>query len=139
MPGWSDADLAHSAFVGVLAFWGPGLVFIALAVVLERRAGARWLPPLWAVAVAGLLAIAARAPSRRFQPSEGGPAEVGGALTVVALVFGVAFALAAVAVWLQGRGRRSAWVQATVAFGALSVGYVLGALLTVAATTFRGG
>jgi len=112
--------MATSLRSAALAFVLPSVFFVALAVVVERRAGARWLAPLWALVMCLLLAYAAFG----FSHLTGRRAEMlrtmGGMhamFIAVILIYGVPYALCALAVWRLGVGkRRRAWLQVTVVF-----------------------
>jgi hypothetical protein len=106
-PATTYALVSTAAALGV-----PAVAFSALAVAVERRAGARWLPVLWLAGVAAMVAL------------------------VGVTLFGVAFALASVAAWRLGRRARHSrrpvthWV---LTLAALILGYPVAIAAGIAA------
>ena len=132
--GWTPEALAASLRVAALVLVLPALVFVALAVVVERRSGARWLAALWAGTMCVLVAYS----TIGFRHISGRRAEMlanmGGLrplYIVEALIYGLPFALCALAIWLVGaRRRRSAWLQVVVGFLTWLVSVPLAILLS---------
>jgi hypothetical protein len=138
--GWTPEAYAASARAFALAVVLPGVIFVALSILVERRAGARWLAPLWAIAMAFLLAYG----SIGFHHISGRRAEMlrsmGGIRSlyiVAALIYGVPFALSALTTWWLGaHTTRRTWLQITGTLLAWVIAVPLAILVSGATESF---
>ena len=133
-PGWTPQAYASTARLAFLTFVVPAIVFLILAVIVERRAGARWLLVLWGVSITALLTYVARNYNHINTGRRGEIlASMGGLramMIIVVFMYGVPFALSAVAVWRLGAGgRRPAWAQVVAGCCAWLVAVPIMALL----------
>jgi hypothetical protein len=110
----------------------PLAFFATLTVVVERRVGPRWLPALWVVAIcviAAFLLLRAR--------GSVGAAAIGGTRGLVfgtLILFGIPFAVAALAAWRVGAHRpnpRPTWIQSVAVIAGAIVGLAIGVVVAV--------
>jgi hypothetical protein len=115
-----------------VGFGLPLVTFAILAILVERRAGPRWLPRLWAVAITLVAAFIL------LRAGAAGAAAVGGARALVlgaCLLFGTPFAVAALAAWRVGVHRpkpRPIWLQSVAVVTGSVAGVVIGLVLALA-------
>lgn len=136
---WLSVDYAATLRGLAIGFGLPLVAFAALAVLVERRAGPRWLPTLWALAMGVIAAFILLRAS-----ASPGAAAIGGSRGLVlgaCILFGAPFAVAALAAWRVGAHRpkpRPIWLQSVAVVAGSVAGVVIGLVLALATEAWWG-
>ena len=129
---WSPQALAASLRVAALAFVLPAIVFLALGILIVRRAGGRGLALLWTAAMCLALVNSKFAFHQTTGPRADMLASIGGVRAlyiVVGLIYGIPFGSCALTIWLTAGSKWRNWAQPTLGFLAWAVGVPLAILL----------